>query len=198
MFSKLSKKTETGLSGVTEWKNDRYSPANKDKSPYASKFTIASFIIEALIIILSVMNIFGLSINNDFLSLDDRSFGVFSILTKPFESSGVNSFSYWFSFVFFSAVIAGLSLANGIYFVHKLCLYTFYPDKNQKIRFGFDYSIYSAALPMAMSIVSAYTVLCYNSWLPECTVYPSPVLCIIFALTLVQVIVNSRYKRICA
>lgn len=173
--------------------------AAENKRMYASVFTIISFIIEALIIFLSFTDLFGLSVTNDFLGLEDKSFGVFDLLNKPYECTGLDNFSYWCSFVFFAAVIGGIIIACIVYFIRKLFLYSFScdPDDSKKIRFGFDYSVYSVNLPIALSIVSIYTALCYNSWLPRYTVYPSRALWAIIALTCVQIAVNKKYIKLC-
>lgn len=173
--------------------------AAENKRMYASVFTIISFIIEALIIFLSFTDLFGLSVTNDFLGLEDKSFGVFDLLNKPYECTGLDNFSYWCSFVFFAAVIGGIIIACIVYFIRKLFLYSFScdPDDSKKIRFGFDYSVYSVNLPIALSIVSIYTALCYNSWLPRYTVYPSHALWAIIALTCVQIAVNKKYIKLC-
>ncbi len=233
----------------------------KSKWTSAAYLTVASFIIQALIIILSLTPVFvfeynpvyGLEealsddsstgidnatleqlmaqfyadpsqetpvLNNAFSSssISDRNiytvFDVFSIKVAElklsdssykllffrnsssayqYELMGVSSSdsSFISSLYFFDFVLVAAIIACIVYMACKIIRFNLNPEKPKKLHFGIDYSNYSCAPSVVLSICMLYVTLTFNSWFTEfLNVYAYPTMYVIIILTIVQIVFN--------
>ena len=172
--------------------------------PNAKFFSIISLVIEVGIIALSFTPMVSMSVGNDYIGYS-QSYNVFDLFKKSdiFDHIAIllnseynrNSRDSIYGLnIFFGVILCVLIAWCILYFLYNISTYTIKSGKNNKIHFGFVYSVYSSVPSVVLSIGIIILNIVYSSWFGSyVSVSFSPTSIIVCILSVVQFMVNRIY-----